>query len=279
MIKLIASDLDCTIINSDNTISPKNIQAVKDIKNSDLDFAICTGKTYSLMKDTCKTLNANYGIFGNGIQIIDLKNNKEIYKEVLDIDIVSNCIKLAKSYNLHVHIYTEDEIISEKFMYMDLRNFIIHKENKSSDSLKFKITEDLLDYVNIHNPKIFKLIISSENNIDFLKDSLLQKYDLSICSINKTANYKDTIINKEYYYLDISPRNINKLEALKILENYLNINSNEVMAVGDNLNDIEMIQFSGLGIAVANAYDSVKNVAKYITTNSVENRRICRSSL
>lgn len=279
MIKLIASDLDGTIISNNNTISTQNLQAIKDINNSSLNFAICTGKTYSLMKNTCQKLNASFGIFGNGMQIIDLKNNIEIYKRTLDLNIVSNCIKIAKSHNLHVHLYTENEIITEELMYMDLRNFIIKNSNFLSTSLEFKIVENVLDYINELHPQIFKLIISSDNNLDIIKSEILSKYNLNICTINKTAKYKDTIINKEYSYLDISPQNINKAEALHILEQYLNLDSSEVMAVGDNLNDLDMIKSSGIGVAVANAYDSVKNAAKYTTVNSVENRWFCRSSL
>lgn len=278
MIKLIASDLDGTII-SNNTISYENMQAIKDINNSSLNFAICTGKTYSLMKNACKKFNASYGIFGNGVQIIDLKNNIEIYKKTLDLDIVSECIKIGKYNNLHIHLYTETEVISEKLMYMDLRNFTIRNSGPLENSLEFKIVDNILSYVQESKPQILKLIISSDNNLDNIKSEILSKYDLDICTINKTDKYKDTIIDKEYSYLDISPKNINKAQALHILENYLNLDSSEVMAIGDNLNDLDMIKSSGIGVAVANAYDSVKNVAKYTTTNSVENRWFCRSRL
>ena len=79
------------------------------------------------------------------------------------------------------------------------------------------------------------------------------------------------LINKEYEYLDISPKKTNKNTALNILGNYLNINRSEMMSVGDNLNDYDMIKNSGIGVAVANSYDDLKSVAKYVTKNNVEN--------
>ena len=62
----------------------------------------------------------------------------------------------------------------------------------------------------------------------------------------------------------------NKDSALKILGNYLKIDNSEIMSIGDNLNDLEMVKNSGIGVAVANAYDELKQVAKYITKNNVE---------
>lgn len=65
MIKLVASDLDGTIINQDNTIFEKNFKAINDINSKNIDFVICTGKTYPIIKNMCSKFNASYGIFGN----------------------------------------------------------------------------------------------------------------------------------------------------------------------------------------------------------------------
>ena len=66
MIKLVASDLDGTIIGRDNTIFENNLKAINDINNKNIDFVICTGKTYPIIKGMCSKFNASYGIFGNG---------------------------------------------------------------------------------------------------------------------------------------------------------------------------------------------------------------------
>ena len=79
----------------------------------------------------------------------------------------------------------------------------------------------------------------------------------------------DKILNKEYEYLSIVPFNTSKSNALDILSKYLSITNNEIMAIGDNLNDIDMVRKSGVGVAVANAYSELKEVAKYTTTKDV----------
>ena len=270
MIKLIASDLDGTMFEKGNVIPETNLKAINDINNSNIKFAICTGKTYSLFKNICEDIGTGYGIFGNGNQIINLKTGEEIYRKLLKNEDVLFCINTAKKLNLHVHLYTNKEVITEKLLYMDLRNFELTKNDKNID-LEFKIVTDIQEYVERENPEILKLVISAEKDLASLKKEFAKNKNLQVNLIRKVDKYRDEIIGKEYEYLDIMPAGINKEQALEVLENYLKIDESEVLAIGDDLNDLEMIKDSGVGIAVANAYDEVKEVANYTTTTTAQN--------
>lgn len=270
MIKLIASDLDGTMFEKGNVIPETNLKAINDINNSNINFTICTGKTYSLFKNICEDIGTGYGIFGNGNQIINLKTGEEIYRKLLKNEDVLFCINTAKKLNLHVHLYTNKEVITEKLLYMDLRNFELTKNDKNID-LEFKIVTDIQEYVESEHLEILKLVISAEKNLASLKEEFAKNKNLQVNLIRKVDKYRDEIIGKEYEYLDIMPAGINKEQALEVLENYLKIDKSEVLAIGDNLNDLEMIKDSGVGIAVANAYDEVKEVANYTTTTTAQN--------
>lgn len=270
MIKLIASDLDGTMFEKGNVIPETNLKAINDINNSNINFTICTGKTYSLFKNICEDIGTGYGIFGNGNQIINLKTGEEIYRKLLRNEDVLFCINTAKKLKLHVHLYTNKEVITEKLLYMDLRNFELTKNDKNID-LEFKIVTDIQEYVERENPEILKLVISAEKDLASLKEEFAKNKNLQVNLIRKVDKYRDEIIGKEYEYLDIMPAGINKEQALEVLENYLKIDKSEVLAIGDNLNDLEMIKDSGVGIAVANAYDEVKEVANYTTTTTAQN--------
>lgn len=270
MIKLIASDLDGTMFEKGNVIPETNLKAINDINNSNINFTICTGKTYSLFKNICQDIGTGYGIFGNGNQIINLKTGEEIYRKLLKNEDVLFCINTAKKLNLHVHLYTNKEVITEKLLYMDLRNFELTKNDKNID-LEFKIVTDIQEYIEKENPEILKLVISAEKDLASLKNEFAKNKNLQVNLIRKVDKYRDEIIGKEYKYLDIMPAGINKEQALEVLENYLKIDKSEVLAIGDNLNDLEMIKDSGVGIAVANAYDEVKEVANYTTTTTAQN--------
>ena len=268
MIKLIASDLDGTMFEKGNVIPETNLKAINDINNSNINFTICTGKTYSLFKNICQDIGTGYGIFGNGNQIINLKTGEEIYRKLLKNEDVLFCINTAKKLNLHVHLYTNKEVITEKLLYMDLRNFELTKNDKNID-LEFKIVTDIQEYIEKENPELLKLVISAEKDLASLKNEFAKNKNLQVNLIRKVDKYRDEIIG--YEYLDIMPAGINKEQALEVLENYLKIDKSEVLAIGDNLNDLEMIKDSGVGIAVANAYDEVKEVANYTTTTTAQN--------
>ncbi len=270
MIRLVASDIDGTIVGENNCVTKENLKAIQAMKQSHIDLTICTGKPYAMVKNFCKDLQASYGIFGNGNQIINLKTGKEIFRKTLSQKQIHTCVSLSKKEQLHLHLYTENEVITPKLLYMDLRNFIL-KDSIYHSSLDFKIVPDMEEYIKQKEPTVFKLIISSSSDLLYLKKELEEKENLTIYQIKKSNQYKDKVINKEYEYLDITPSKTNKNEALAMLTRYLELSSSEVMAIGDNLNDMDMLEHSGVGVAVANAYDVVKKVATYTTKNNAEN--------
>lgn len=268
-VKLVASDLDGTIIDRDNYISPKNFDAISKIHKMNIPFAVCTGKSYSVSKKICEQFNATFGVFGNGTQIIDLRTGKELLRNILSQKDLLFVATLAKRYNYHIHLYTDNEIISEELKYMDLRNFLLKNEN-STEGIKFKIVKNILTYIEENNLEVFSAVITTEeSSLESFQKLLTINNNIVNTFINKRGKYRDRIINKDYEYINISPTQINKNEALSFLGKYLNIDKKNMLAIGDNVNDLEMIRDSGIGIAVKEAYDDLKKVAKYITKTSV----------
>lgn len=265
IIRLLASDLDGTII-FNNQITTKDLEAVKKLKQNNIDFAICTGKTYSMTKDICDTLMPAYGIFGNGTQIINLKTKKEIIKNSLLNDQAKACIKIAQKQNLHIHLYIDNAIIAEKTMkYMAYRNSILYK-----NQMQFKTVESLETYIEEQKPNILKFVISGDKDLIHTKREIEERQNLTAIQIKKYGEYRDKIVGKDYEYLDIVPKNVTKYQALKQLCDYLNISLKETMTIGDNINDIDMIRYAGIGVAVGNSYEEVKKEAFYITKNTVQ---------
>ncbi len=95
-IKLVASDLDGTIIDKNNEINEKNFEAIKRLHNQNVKFAICTGKSYSVSKKVCEQFNASFGIFGNGTQIINLQTGEEISRNTLSYEDLLFVCTIAK---------------------------------------------------------------------------------------------------------------------------------------------------------------------------------------
>lgn len=270
MVKLVVSDLDGTIIDKDNDIFESNFDAIRDINKSKIPFVVCTGKTYSIYKGLCSSFHASYGIFGNGTSIINLKTEEKIYQKLLDVSDVEKVIILAKKYNLHVHIYTNNHIITEELLYLDLRNYKLQKNHIYNNRISFKIVPNLLKYIQKNDLCISKVVISNTSSLETLKKEIETTLNVDVLNIKKYGKYRDEIIDKEYEYLDIIPKNVNKGTALEFLGNYLNISKEDILAVGDNLNDLSLLKTAGIGIAVNNAYSELKQIANYTTEKPVE---------
>ena len=265
MIKLLASDLDGTIVYN-NDITEIDLEAVQKLKQTEIKFVVCTGKTYAMTKDICNILEPAYGIFGNGTQIMNIQTGKEIIRNTITNAQVMDCLKIAKTHHLHIHIYTDDKIIvQENLNYMAYRNYILYK-----DQVEFEIVNSMENYIKEQNPNILKLILSGEKELLKVKNEIEAKEKLTAIRIKKCGQYIDKVVSKEYEYLDIVPKHITKYQALMQLSIYLGIPMEQIMAIGDNINDIEMIKHAGIGVAIGGSYKRVQNVASYVTKNTVK---------
>ena len=150
---------------------------------------------------------------------------------------------------------------------MDLRNFILKSKNSSID-LNFKIVGNITDYISKNDLSVFSAVVSSENSLFEFEQFINVNNNIMYQFINKRGKYKDIIIEKEYEYINISPTHIDKDESINFLTNYLKIKKQEVLAIGDNVNDLNMVKNSGIGVAVNEAYDELKQVANYVTTKT-----------
>ena len=265
MIKLLASDLDGTIVYN-NEITTMDLEAVKKMKQAEVKFVVCTGKTYAMTRDICNKLEPAYGIFGNGTQIMNIQTGEEIIRNTITNTQVIDCLEIAKKYHLHIHIYTDHKIITqEKLNYMAYRNYVLYK-----DQVEFEIVDSVENYIKEQNPNIFKFILSGEKDLLKVKKEIEAKENVTAIQIKKYGEYIDKIVGREYEYLDIVPKHVTKYQALIQLSAYLHIPMEKIMTIGDNINDIEMIKHAGIGVAIGGSYEEVQEVASYVTKNTVK---------
>ena len=285
-IKLVASDLDGTFLARDNSIPESNLKAIETLSQKQIPFAICTGKSYAISKDICNQCDAQYGIFGNGTQIVDLKEQKEIFHHCLSLEEITACYDIASKHNLHIHAYGDNFIITEELKYLDLYNYATYFRSnnptfgkydsefnltltsRGKDHLSFYIVKNFLKYIKEHHLSIFNIVLSSEDSLIPIQKEIENTTLLSIQYVSKKGEYKDMVLHKEYDYLSIAPKSIGKGYALNILKDYLKVETPDILSIGDNFNDIDLLKNSGVGVAIANAYEPVKKVATYTTQNS-----------
>lgn len=247
-IKLIAFDLDGTLLNEYRELSENNIRTVKKLSNNNIKIVIATGRPYAGFSRFLKQLGTlgedNYSITNTGSIIRENTNKGYIKQNAMDLDDYLFVKDITNKYdNLQVAFYTDDYLYidelrpNEAFLYdknilrMETRN-VSSYENEPICRINVMGSKDLLD--------------------EFQKEN----------SSNLERKYS-TMRNETFSY-EILNRNSSKGKGLEFLSKYLNIDRDQIMAFGDNVNDIEMIEYAGVSIAMENGKNALKNKADYI---------------
>lgn len=246
MYKLLVLDFDDTLLQSDLSISDKNKEAIKKAKEQGVQILFCSGRSSESMRPYIECMDIHgdedYFVSFNGARI-DQVTGKTIFNEGIKQPLLNELIDLADTYNITLQLYQDH-------MYAAKENAII-KEYVGLTSSTVEIVEDL------------KTLNSSTKVLFNCKDiPLLEKIQKII--IEKYGDEVNVFFSKPTY-LEVLNKKANKGLAVEYMANKLKIDSSEVIAVGDSFNDSYMIQYAGLGVAVANAREEVKAIADYVT--------------
>lgn len=273
MYKLIAVDLDGTMLNSYGVVTEHTKKSIKKSIEKGTDVIIASGRPIDSIKTIAKEIGSeNYFIAGNGALIYDIKKDEVIYEKYMSKQKILEIIKICEENSISYNVYTDKTILAKALKYNVL---YYHKENLKKEENKkthINIVENMYEYVkNMKEEKFLKVTVCDDNKSIF--NSIIRKLrqldDIEVLDVlhmsRKTIRQGTEDITIEYYYTEISSANVGKWEALKFLMNRLNISSNELIAIGDNINDEKMIKNAGLGIAMKGCNPEIQKIADYIT--------------
>ena len=276
MYKLIAIDLDGTLLDSYGHISEKNKNVIKKAIEKKSEIVLVSGRGGTSVKNLSLEIGANnYMICGNGAMIYNLQKEELIYNNFLSQSKILSLIEICEENSIYYSIYTIDGIITKSLNYNVL---FYHQENanKSDDKkTNIHIVQNIYDYILSRKENDYiKLTICDDNNIIF--NSIIKKLKkvkgidvLDVGHMSRKVIKSGTEeFSIEYFYTEVSSQNVDKWTAISYLINKLGIKKEEVIAIGDNINDKTMIENAGLGVAMENSDPYVKRVAKVITTTN-----------
>ena len=278
MYKLVVIDLDGTMLNSYGVVTNETKIAIKKIEEHGIEVVIASGRPIDSIKEIAKEIESqNYFIAGNGAIIYDIKNDEIIYEKTLSKEKVLEIIKICEENSISYNIYTENEILATSLKYNVL---YYHKENlKKEESKKTKINlvKDMYEYVkNKEDARFLKITICDENKTVF--NSIIRKVkeikDIEVLEIShmsrKTIKQGTEEFEISYYYTEISTGNVDKWNAIEFLMEKLKIDKEEIMAIGDNLNDKKMIENAGLGVAMGQSTPTILELEDEVTSSNDE---------
>lgn len=275
MYKLVAIDLDGTMLNKYGCVTQRTKNAIKNVQKKGIDVVIASGRPTNSVKSIAREINSEkYFISGNGAIIYDIENEKIIYENTLKKQKALDIIKICEENSIYYNIYTEKEIIAKSLqcnvLYYNKEN--LNKEEKNKTQIN--IIENIYDYISKGNDKIVKITICDSHKSIF--NSIIRKLKgISEIEVLEVSHMSRKIIKQgtedisiEYYYTEVSAKNVDKWNAIRFLLNKIQIKPDEVIAIGDNINDKRMIEMAGLGVAMGQSTPVVKKVAKQVTDSN-----------
>ncbi len=276
MSKLIAIDLDGTLLNSFGEISTKNKEKLVEAHEKGAEVVLASGRTTESILNFATELGiCNYLISGNGAIVYDIKKQKILTNKFMKKNRLLEVIKTCEESGIYYNIYTEEAVITKSLKYNTL--FYSKENEKKSDDKKTKIEiiEDIYKYVEEREKCDYtKVTICAEsfemfsNVIEKLKEiKNVEVLDVSRMT-KKIIKCGDDEIKLEYFYTEISNENVNKWTAIEYLMKILNIDKKDVIAIGDNINDKEMLSHAEVGVATGNSNPEIKKIAKLVVADN-----------
>ena len=228
------------------------------------------GRTIESIENISLEIGANhYLISGNGAAVYDIQKKEIVYSNFLSKGQVLKIAEVCEENSIHYNVYTDKEIIAKNLNYNVL---YYHNENLKKPANKrtyINIVPDMLNYLKNLESNFLKITICDDDinifNRIINKVKTIDKFDiLDMEYMSKKKIKRGTEdFYVEYYYTEITNENVNKWTAIEYLMKELNIKPEEVVAIGDNFNDREMIENSGLGIAMGNSNPFIKIMRRF----------------
>lgn len=277
MYKLVAIDLDGTMLNQYGIITEKTKEIIKKVQKKGVEIMIASGRAITSVKRFSKEINSEkYFISGNGAITYDIKNDKILYENILRKSKALQIIKICEENSIYYNVYTENGIIAKSLNYNTLYYYKDNLTKPDENRTHINIVQDVYHYLEEKDEKILKIMICDEHMPVF--NSILRKLkkieDIEVLEVShmsrKIIRQGTEEIALEYFYTEVSAKNVDKWNALEELIKLMNITREEVITIGDNANDLKMIENAGLGIAMGESAPYIKKAADIVALTNEE---------
>ncbi|MEG1254191.1 Cof-type HAD-IIB family hydrolase [Clostridium sp.] len=258
--KLICVDMDGTLLNGEKEITHRNLEAIKKAHELGVKVVIATGRIF---------ISANYFgdligvqapvIASNGAYVREKDKDEAVYEEYLGKDNYKLVLSILEKYNITPQFYGIDTLYVEEMKFSALTYQAANKVMPSNRQVKIRIIED---WNKLFEERDINLIKVMATDIDGEKIKLAKKEFAKLGKFEVVSSLDNSF--------EVMSKGTSKGNALKKVCDYYGIDRSEVICIGDNENDISMIKFAGLGVAMGNGEEIVKKQADYIALTNEE---------
>lgn len=255
MKKALVLDIDGTLTNSKKEITPATRQAVQDLMKRGQKVILASGRPTPGMRKYEKELElekyGGYLLSFNGAKIVECYTGEILYQRLLPLTLLPGIYRFAKNNGCGLVTYLGSEVISAfpKDKYVELEAAI--------NGLPVREVENFLEFVDFDINKC--LMTAEPEKAGRLEKELQQQY-----------GGRASIYRSEPYFIEIMPADVNKAASLDKILPVLGVTQKNTVCCGDGFNDISMIKYAGVGVAMGNAQQEVKEAADYVTAANDE---------
>lgn len=251
--KMIVLDLDDTLLREDQTISFRTKQALMAAQELGVKVVLASGRPTYGMKHIAEELSlpkyGSYILSFNGSKIINCQTSEEIFSSTLAVDDVHNLYEISRREDVLIHTYVEDKIITEdENPFTTIESELTGLPITIVDNFVESISEPVVKVLMVDEPEKLKIVEAK------LQGELSNKF---------------SVMRSKPYFLEFTERGVTKGTSLNQLIQRCGIKQEEVIAIGDSYNDLTMIEFAGLGVAMGNAPEDIKGIANYVTDTNM----------
>ncbi|MCM1158500.1 MAG: Cof-type HAD-IIB family hydrolase [Bacteroidales bacterium] len=248
--KVLILDIDGTLTNSKKEITPETLAALLDIQKRGHTIVIASGRPTHGVKWIADTLQLEkydgYILCFNGAKITRVKTGETVYQQIFPKECIAPLYEYAKGHDMGMVTYEGDSVIAATRIdeYMKLEAGI--------NRMELKQTENFLSYVDFEVNKC--LFTAGTEEAPQLEREMASAYEGRL-----------SIYRSEPFFIEAMPLGVDKAASLERLFAIIGVDREDTVACGDGFNDISMIQYAGVGVAMANAQETVKKAADVVT--------------
>jgi Cof subfamily protein (haloacid dehalogenase superfamily) len=250
--KILALDLDDTLLRSDLSISHRTINAIRQTAQLGVTVVLASGRIYAAMNNFSRLLGLHerpgYLICNNGALILETHSGNIVYEAKLDKEIILTVCDLADAEGFALQMYDND------IMYVSRQNEYSNIDQRTT-GLRQVVVENFKDMA---GDGYYKLIIPGD-------PELLKHIEIIIRTY---LGQSLTIFTSRPHFLEITPEDTDKGTALAKVAKLLKVRKEQTMAIGDSMNDEAMIRWAGIGVAMANGDERIKSMADLVTEHT-----------
>lgn len=251
--KLLVTDIDGTLVDSKQEVPEENRTAVQRLLASGALFTFATGRIEKSTTPYARDLGANApAILYNGAKIVDLERGETLFERNLPVDQAIAALEVASRFDVRTHVYIDGKVYVARIDSV-VRDFA------KKDRVDCTEVGDLAAFLkggHARVPPTKFLIICEPESLTTLHREINAVYP------------EGSLVESDSCYLELLPPGVSKGAALSTLCEILGLNLADTVAVGDNMNDVEMIQAAGMGIAVENAHPYVRQQAAFVAPSN-----------